>query len=149
MKKNLKDESGITKFLREHKPKGSPAVKRWLDEGGRIVIKRKNGKPTEWIYITQNNDQVSYINGNKGYIVFPDKYLYPKKDISTFSIEKFETRYIDNKKVLNYLIDNKYTEVPDGYVIHHHYENGIIQIVREDIHTKFTHYGGYYFHCSK
>ncbi|MCR5836332.1 MAG: HNH endonuclease [Lachnospiraceae bacterium] len=33
--------------------------------------------------------------------------------------------------------------IPKGYVAHHHTKNGIMQLIREDIHKQFTHVGGY------
>lgn len=35
------------------------------------------------------------------------------------------------------------TEIPEGYVVHHDIENGILQLVEEKIHKEFTHIGGY------
>lgn len=33
------------------------------------------------------------------------------------------------------------TEIPEGYIVHHDIENGILQLVDENIHTEFTHIG--------
>lgn len=35
------------------------------------------------------------------------------------------------------------TEIPEGYIVHHDIENGILQLVDENIHTEFTHIGGH------
>lgn len=35
------------------------------------------------------------------------------------------------------------TEIPEGYIVHHDIENGILQLVDEKIHTEFTHIGGH------
>ena len=35
------------------------------------------------------------------------------------------------------------TEIPKGYIVHHDVENGILQLVDENIHAEFTHIGGY------
>lgn len=35
------------------------------------------------------------------------------------------------------------TEIPDGYIVHHDIQNGILQLVDEDIHKQFTHIGGH------
>jgi len=43
------------------------------------------------------------------------------------------------------ILEDEYglSEIPDGYVVHHHTENGILQLVEEEIHTMFTHIGGH------
>ena len=33
--------------------------------------------------------------------------------------------------------------IPEGYIPHHDVNNGIIQLIREDIHSQFTHIGGH------
>ena len=35
------------------------------------------------------------------------------------------------------------TEIPEGYVLHHDYKNGNLQLIKEDYHKKFTHAGGH------
>ena len=40
------------------------------------------------------------------------------------------------------------TESPEGYIVHHDIENGILQLVDENIHTEFTHIGGEFGICS-
>lgn len=34
----------------------------------------------------------------------------------------------------------------DNYAIHHDYKNGVFQLINENIHDEFKHYGGYYFY---
>ena len=35
------------------------------------------------------------------------------------------------------------TDIPDGYSLHHDTENGVMQLIKDDYHKKFTHAGGY------
>ena len=48
------------------------------------------------------------------------------------------------RKALNILEElYDYTDIPEGYVLHHDIDNGMMQLVREDIHSQFTHIGGH------
>lgn len=33
--------------------------------------------------------------------------------------------------------------MPEGYILHHDIENGVIQLVEKEIHEEFTHKGGH------
>lgn len=48
----------------------------------------------------------------------------------------------DRKAVLDYIRRYGYDDMPEGYIVHHDYKNGRIQLVKDNIHMEFTHYGG-------
>lgn len=58
----------ITKFLKENKPKYSPDIKKWFDNGGSIKIETIDDKQI-WTYISATGDSVPYIDG---YVVHHD-----------------------------------------------------------------------------
>lgn len=129
----------ITQFVKENKPKYSPDIKKWFDNGGSIKIQDIDGKQI-WTYTSSAGDSVPYIDG---YIKFPDEYLNPT--IKSVDIGEFTgDRGKDIDKMLAILEeDYGITEIPEGYIVHHDIENGILQLVDENIHTEFTHIGGH------
>ena len=129
----------ITQFVKENKPKYSPDIKRWFDNGGSIEIQNVDGKQI-WTYTSSAGHSVPYIDG---YIKFPDKYLNPT--IKSVDIGEFTgDRGKDIDKMLSILEeDYGITEIPEGYIVHHDIENGILQLVDENIHKEFTHIGGH------
>lgn len=46
--------------------------------------------------------------------------------------------------LLKYIKKYGYDDIPEGYIVHHDYQNGKVQLVKEQIHIQFTHYGGVY-----
>ena len=129
----------VTKFITENKPKNSPDIKKWFDKGGSIEIESIDGKQI-WTYTSSAGDTVPYVDG---YVKFPDEYLNPT--IKSVDIGEFTgDRSKDIKKMLEVLEeDYGITEIPDGYIVHHDIENGILQLVDENIHKEFTHIGGH------
>jgi len=129
----------ITQFVTENKPKYSPDIKKWFDKGGSIEIQNVDGKQI-WAYTSSAGDSVPYIDG---YIKFPDEYLNPT--IKAVDIGEFTgDRSKDIDKMMDILEENYgITEIPEGYIVHHDIENGILQLVDENIHKEFTHIGGY------
>ena len=106
--------------------------KETLDDGSQI-----------WKYTSAKGDTVPYINQQ---VKFPKQYMFPDEDIAEFSIGKFTgDRELDKKAALEFLRSEGYDEIPDGYVLHHDYENGKMQLIEEEIHRIFTHYGGNYY----
>lgn len=74
----------IPQFVKENKPKYSPDIRKWFDNGGSIEIQNIDGKQI-WTYTSSADDSVPYIDG---YIKFPDEYLNPtikSVDIGEFS----------------------------------------------------------------
>ena len=56
-------------------------------------------------------------------------------------------RRTDTKNAMQYLSDNfNINKIPKGYVVHHGMEDGLFQLIREDIHDLFKHYGGNYYY---
>ena len=129
----------VTQFVKENKPKYSPNIKKWFDNGGSIEVQDIDGKQI-WTYTSAAGDSVPYIDG---YIKFPDEYLNPT--IKSVDIGEFTgDRGKDIDKMLEILEeDYGITEIPEGYIVHHDIENGILQLVDENIHTEFTHIGGH------
>ena len=133
----------VTKFVQNNKPKGSPVPKEWFEKGGSLTIETLDDGTQIWRYTSLAGDTVPYIDGK---IRFPDEYLHANKKIREFSIGEFTgNREIDKKLALEYLNKYGYDRIPDGYVLHHDIENGMMQLVRADIHGTFNHYGGYYY----
>ena len=65
-------------------------------------------------------------------------------DVSEINIGSFTTRAADRKKAMHVLMEKYNIEkVPDGYILHHDVTNGLIQLVQKDIHSMFTHRGGF------
>ena len=132
----------VTKFLKENKPKGSPIPKNWFEKGGTLEIETLDDGSQIWKYTSAKGDTVPYINQQ---VKFPKQYMFPDEDIAEFSIGKFTGyRELDKKAALEFLRSEGYDEIPDGYVLHHDYENGKMQLI-EEIHRIFTHYGGNYY----
>jgi hypothetical protein len=71
------------------------------------------------------------------------KYFYPGiKDINIGSFSG--DRELDKLRLIDELVKRGFNaEIPEGYVAHHQTKNGIMQLIREDIHKQFTHVGGY------
>ena len=129
----------ITQFVKENKPKYSPEIRKWFDNGGSIEIQDIDGKQI-WTYTSPEGISIPYIDG---YIKFPDEYLNPT--IKSVDIGEFTgDRGRDIDKMLSILqADYGIDKIPDGYTVHHDIVNGILQLVDESIHTEFTHIGGY------
>lgn len=130
---------GMIGKLKSDKPRYSPDIKKWLNGGGSIEIENINGKKI-WTYVSASGDSVPYIDG---YVKFPDKYLHPT--IKSVDIGEFTgDRSKDIDKMMK-VLENDYgiTEIPDGYIVHHDIEKGILQLVDENIHKEFTHIGGH------
>ncbi len=133
----------VTKFLKGNKPKGSPIPKNWFEKGGTLEIETLDDGSQIWKYTSAKGDTVPYINQQ---VKFPKQYIFPDEDIAEFSIGKFTgDRELDKKAALEFLRSEGYDEIPDGYVLHHDYENGKMQLIEEEIHRIFTHYGGNYY----
>ena len=132
-----------TQHKRKNKPKYSPDIKRWLDNGGKIEVKEMDGTQV-WKYVDSNGDYAYYYNdGDISKIVFPNKYVYSR--VPTVNIGEFNSdRKLDRKLTENALQWNYFLKgIPKGYVPHHTYTNGMMQLVKKKIHRKFTHIGGH------
>lgn len=139
--------------MKENKPKGSPNIKNWLDEGETITIEELGNDKYIWHY-SKDGITVPYvpkeINGvTQNVIQFPKEYLYD--DLleaydfdGTFNIpEGFSGNR--NKDITYLKKEYGIGEIPDGFVLHHDINNGWFQLVKEDIHDSFKHYGGHYY----
>lgn len=139
--------------MKENKPKGSPNIKNWLDDGGTITIEELGNDKYIWHY-SKDGITVPYvpkeINGvTQNVVQFPDEFIYQREGFEgKFQIpEGFSgNRNEDKQNALLYL-KNEYriNRIPNGYVLHHDINNGWFQLVKEDIHDIFKHYGGHYY----
>lgn len=135
-KDELKD---LSPELRETKPEHSPALDRWIEEGGQIKIKVTDGKP-EWIYINAEGIEVKY--DEDGYPIFPDEVKHP--DIPDINIGSFTgDREKDKRLYIKELEEYGLTDIPEGYVLHHDSKNGNLQLIKKEYHEQFTHKGGH------
>jgi|GEM_PF-1429411 len=132
-------DGNITQFLADNKPKYSPNVEKWLGNGGQVNIKTVDGKQI-WTYTSAAGEAVPYIDG---FVKFPDEYLHPVLD--RVNIGSFTGDRTKDMAKLKEVLKNDYgiNEIPAGFVAHHDIENGIMQLVQEDIHKKFRHIGGH------
>ena len=138
MKKAFKGT--VIAFVKEQKPKYAPRLNKWFKAGGIIEIENKGGQQI-WTFISKAGDKVPYVDG---IVKFPEEYLY--MGIKDIDIGKFTgDRKKDTEKLIEVLIKDYGidTGIPKGYAVHHDSVNGIIQLVREDIHKLFTHIGGH------
>ena len=137
MKKAFKGT--VIAFVKEQKPKYAPRLNKWFKAGGIIEIEKKDGHQI-WIFISKAGDKVPYVDG---IVDFPKEYLY--KGITKIPIGKFTgNRSADKKEVFEVLLkDYDLPGIPVGYTVHHCATDGIIQLVRTDIHEIFTHVGGH------
>ena len=133
----------VAKFIKEHKPKRSPNIKKWFAKNGTIDIQIIDGKEI-WTYTSSDGISVPYIDG---YVDFPKKYLHP--DIQNgISIGKFTGDRNKDIKLAMEVLKQEYglSKIPNGYVVHHDVENGLMQIVEKSVHELFTHVGGHSFY---
>ena len=119
--------SNIPDELMETKPKNSPAVNRWLENGGTITI--ENGT---WKYTNSQGVSVLYKNG------YPD-FLGSGLVVQEVDIGGFRNRSADFR-----LADKM---APNGPISpdstwHHHEDGRTLQEVDKSIHRNFTHRGG-------
>lgn len=129
--------SGGTGLL-DRKPPYSPALRRWFRQGGTLEIRVENGHDI-WTYTAPGGERCSYVDGN---IRFSREHMY--SDVGEINIGSFTTRAADRQKAIQILkADYAMKSVPSGYVLHHDSVNGVIQLVQKDIHSMFTHRGGF------
>ena len=137
----------VVAFVKNNKPLGAPVPKKWLNKGGKLTIEElPNGKKV-WHYTSTSGATVPYVPvPPPPHIKFTSEYLHPDEDIACFSIGEFTgDRGSDMVKVLAKLKTMNVDSVPKGYIVHHDIESGAIQLVREDVHSEFSHYGGHYY----
>ncbi len=124
--------------LMQRKPPYSPALRRWFNQDGTVEIRVENGHDI-WTYTTADGISGTYIDGN---IRFSRGQLYA--DVGEVNIGSFSGRFSDRQKVIKVLAaDYGVEKIPDGFVLHHDINNGVIQLVRKDVHSIFTHRGGF------
>ena len=142
----------VTKFLEDNKPKGSPIPKNWFEKGGSLTIDTLEDGTQIWKYTNASGNTVPYvpknINGQTVNVIeFPENYLHPNKNIANIDIGEFTgNRSLDKSLALEKLSARGIDEIPEGYILHHSSENGVLQLLKEDIHTDFNHYGGNYYY---
>ena len=125
--------------LKEDKPPNSPNIAKWFEKGGTIKIEPVDGK-TVWTYTDAERRSVQYIDGK---VKFSPEAKHSV--IDDLSIGEFTGDRTKDKELYLQKHEEEYglTEIPDGYVLHHDTENGVMQLVKEDYHKEFTHAGGH------
>lgn len=137
---SMKKELGKTySEIKENKPLNSPNIAKWFDGGGKISITEIDGKQV-WKYTDAEGKSVQYIDG---YIKFPPEAKNPT--IADINIGKFTGDRNKDKQLYLEKLEEEYglTDIPDGYSLHHDTENGVMQLIKDDYHKRFTHAGGY------
>ena len=137
----MKDELGLSdKQIQEMKPPHARDIEKWFESGGSISIRIENGKPF-WIYTDAVGRHAEY--SEDGHIVFPPEAKHPF--IGDISIENFTGDRNKDKQMYIAKLEEEYglTDIPEGYVLHHDTENGVLQLIRADYHEEFTHIGGH------
>lgn len=125
--------------IKENKPPNSPDIAKWFENGGTVRIEQIDSKSV-WTYTDAKGRSVQYIDGK---VKFPPEAKHPI--IEDISIGEFTGDRNTDKKLYLEKLEEEYglTDIPDGYVLHHDTENGILQLIKEDYHKEFTHAGGY------
>jgi hypothetical protein len=144
----------VTRFLDDNKPLGSPVPRTWFEKGGTLRIDTLDDGSHVWTYTDATGASAHYevdAGSRMGRIVFSDADLHHDSNIAHFSIGEFSgDRSIDNARAIDYLAGMGYKKgVPDGYVLHHDIDNGVMQVVSEHAHQTFSHYGGHYYNKPK
>ncbi|NBK79714.1 hypothetical protein D5272_14250 [bacterium D16-76] len=137
---SMKEDLGQTYGeIKENKPPNSPNIAKWFDNGGRIKIEEIDGKNV-WTYTDAEGHSAQYIDGK---IVFPPEAKH--REIHDINIGEFSGDRNKDKQLYLEKLEEEYglTDIPDGYALHHDTENGVMQLVKEDYHKKFTHAGGH------
>ena len=125
--------------IKEDKPPNSPDIAKWFENGGTVSIEQIDSKSV-WTYTDAKGKSVQYIDGK---VKFPPEAKHPI--IEDISIGEFTGDRNTDKKLYLEKLEEEYglTDIPDGYVLHHDTENGMLQLIKEDYHKEFTHAGGY------
>ncbi len=119
----------LTKDVLKTKPPYSPRPKRWIKNGGSVAIDT-NGT---WIYTDSNGVTVKYTDG---YPDFESAGTVEQK----VNIGGFKNRTSDVRKA-NALVSGG--PCKKGYVWHHSQDGQTMMLIKEEIHKKFTHRGGF------
>ncbi|WP_155970625.1 HNH endonuclease [Streptococcus ruminantium] len=142
----------VTKFVQDNKPKGSPVVRDWFNKkNGTLTIEEFADGSQVWKYTNSDGITVPYslkeVNGQMVHVVdFPEEVMYHgDRDLATVSIKQFTgDRALDRRLAVEEFAKQGIDDLT-GYAIHHDYKNGILQLVDIDIHSQFSHYGGFYY----
>jgi len=118
---------GLPTSVKKEKPRYAPRVEKWE---GTIEVNEQG----QWFYTDQYGNCVPYIDG------YPDFEAAGFVKASTW-LDKFSTRGKDKKAALSQL--GLTTKDCDGYAWHHHQDRHTMQLVPEEIHSKFYHEGGF------
>ena len=67
------------------------------------------------------------------------------KRLATVNIGKFTGDRALDKQLAIKEFAKRGIDIPKGYEIHHTCENGVLQLIKKEIHNDFAHYGGHYY----
>ena len=147
-KLKLDNPKNVTDFVKENKPLGSPDIKKWFKKGGSIKIETYKNGDQVWIYTNAKGTSVPYvpkiIKGKlRKVIEFPEEFMYKgNKRLATVNIGKFTGDRALDKQLAIKEFAKRGIDIPKGYEIHHTCENGVLQLIKKEIHNDFAHYGG-------
>ena len=150
-KLKLDNPKNVTDFVKENKPLGSPDIKKWFKKGGSIKIETYKNGDQVWIYTNAKGTSVPYvpkiIKGKlRKVIEFPEEFMYKgNKRLATVNIGKFTGDRALDKQLAIKEFAKRGIDIPKGYEIHHTCENGVLQLIKKEIHNDFAHYGGHYY----
>ncbi len=150
-KLKLDNPKNVTDFVKENKPLGSPDIKKWFKKGGSIKIETYKNGDQVWTYTNADGISVPFvpkiIKGKLEKVIdFPEEFMYKgNKKLATVNIGKFTgDRALDRELAIKEFEKRNIYNI-DGYVIHHTADDGVLQLIKENIHSDFPHYGGYYY----
>ena len=125
---SVDDTSQYTKkFLRSKKPRNSPNIDKWLHKGGTVDVDSSG----TWTYRDWENNSVSYPNGEVDFA--GSGFVDYEMDIGSFANRDKEIRQANKL----------HPEYVGTHTWHHSaQQNGILQAVPREIHSRFLHFGG-------
>ena len=147
----LDNPGSVTKFVKENKPERSPIPKNWFKKGGSIRIETYKNGDQVWIYTNADGISVPYVpkiinEELKKVIEFPEEVMYKgNKKLAKINIGNFTGDRALDKKLAIEILEKRGIFNYEGYIIHHGNSDGILYLIKENVHKEFSHCGGYYY----
>ena len=147
----LDNPGSVTKFVKENKPERSPIPKNWFKKGGSIRIETYKNGDQVWIYTNADGISIPYVpkiinEELKKVIEFPEEVMYKgNKKLAKINIGNFTGDRALDKKLAIEILEKRGIFNYEGYIIHHGNSDGILYLIKENVHKEFSHCGGYYY----
>lgn len=124
--------------LNDLKPYHAPRLPKWFKNGGKIQLSNYNGEYI-WKYIYEQDMSVEY---SAAFVSFPPEAKHPY--IKPIYIGEFSTDRNTDKRLYIEKLKEEYglNDIPNGYSLHHTEQDGYLELIKDDYHTIFSHYGG-------